>query len=473
MTDGVFIAMPVYRGSDVIEETLRSILAQTYENFHVVMSVDGSDDPTIEVCREYEDDPRIDVFVQESRLGWPGNLNWLVQRCDREYFCYWQQDDLASTGYLESLSKELAARPDAAIAYTDVQWFGAKFDRDSTPGIEGPPLSRVMQNIEAIRFEPLRGLMRASMLPSRPDAIPVTEDESCQEEFVFMTEMASAGAFVRVDTAMYFKRLHGSNVFARWAKFPDWRRRRGWISMGSGMYEIARRIASPEEEPRILTQILDRLAVRRHGRGHFYLPSQETREIRRFTHDFISYSEVRLDNLHSPEDQPRPLERPVHQDILAAVQAESEAATRRLELGDWLSTRGSLHVDPSSTDASAILGYGWSTPEDWGVWTDGGFATLQLPTKAGSKLRIELTGRQFPDWTPMDLGYQLDRGSVDYVTLEPGHSMELVIEVSPQCDGVGVLQLHLPEATSPAELGVSADTRAIGLGLTSLQITES
>ncbi|MEX2653197.1 MAG: glycosyltransferase, partial [Acidimicrobiia bacterium] len=100
MRQGVFIAMPVYRGTEVIEETLRSILAQTCTDFHLVMSIDGADDPTVEICRKYADDPRIDVVVQESRLGWPGNLNWLVERCDREFFCYWQQDDLASTGYL-------------------------------------------------------------------------------------------------------------------------------------------------------------------------------------------------------------------------------------------------------------------------------------------------------------------------------------------------------------------------------------
>ena len=133
MNGGVFIGMPVYRGGEVIEETMRSILNQEFDDFHLVMSIDGKDDPTVEICQKYSTDPRIDVVVQETRLGWPGNFNWLVENCDREFFCYWQQDDLATTGYLGSLRRELRARPDASIAHTDVQWFGASFDRTSTP----------------------------------------------------------------------------------------------------------------------------------------------------------------------------------------------------------------------------------------------------------------------------------------------------------------------------------------------------
>ena len=142
---GVFIAIPVYPGGDVIEETIRSILAQTHFDFHLVMSVDGADTPP---SRSAESTPTtLGSTSWSRRTAWlAGNFNWLIENCDRG-FCYWQQDDLASTGYLESLRRELLARSDAAIAYTDVQWFGARFDRNGSPSIEGDPLSRVMQHI--------------------------------------------------------------------------------------------------------------------------------------------------------------------------------------------------------------------------------------------------------------------------------------------------------------------------------------
>jgi glycosyltransferase involved in cell wall biosynthesis len=467
LRSGVFIAMPVYRGADVIEETMRSILAQTYTDFHLVMSVDGADDPTTEACRKYADDPRIDVVVQENRLGWPGNFNWLVENCDREFFCYWQQDDLASSGYLASLRKELLARPDAAIAHTDVQWFGDSFDRNSTPSIEGDLLSRVMQHVEAIRFEPLRGLMRSSMLPTDGMAIPVTEDESCQEEFVFLTHMAAAGAFLRTDTAMYFKRLHGQNVFKRWFGFPDWRRRRGWLSMGSGMYQIVSRNASAADWPIVVAQIADRLAVFRIGRGHFYLPPQHKYGLARFVRDFVDYAGLTFEDLGPTGSRPGSLQRPVHEDVLDALQEERLNFELRAELGRKLHREGVLTTRAGDKAWAALLGFGWSDAEPWGVWSDGGEARLRVPAPKGRGWRATLVGRVFAPDGRVRVRAGTTRQDMVNAEFSGGEHVKLNVESSGSADHV---LLHLPDARAPLTTGASADTRMLGFGLEDVRV---
>ncbi len=466
MKGGVFIAMPVFRGTEFVEETLRSILAQTYSDWHLVMSVDGADDPTVEICRKYEEDPRIDVVVQETRLGWPGNFNWLVENCDREFFCYWQQDDLTSTGYLESLRRELLARPDAAIAYTDVQWFGARFDRNRTPSIEGDPLSRVMQHIEAIGYGPLRGLMRSSMLPSSSEAIPVTEDESCQEEFVFLTHMAAAGAFVRVETAMYFKRLHTSNVFVRWTHFPNWRRRRGWISMGVGMYHTARALAAPELRPRILSQIIDRLVIERHGRAHFYLPTQSTLEIHLFVRDFVAFGEIAATDL-ALAGAAEALERPIHLAVLGALAQEEARAQTRADLQLRLEQGDSLTVAINEEEGEAFLGFGWSATESWGVWSDGGRATLRIPAPPGRSWRAYLLGQVYGTTDAVPFSFGTPNGPLLRVEAQPNQDVSIVVESDGEDD---VVRLELPWARSPKEDGASEDERALGFGLMRLTV---
>jgi hypothetical protein len=466
LTDGVFIALPVYRGSEVIEETLRSILAQTDDDFHLVMSVDGADDPTVETCRKYTDDPRVDLVVQETRLGWPGNFNWLVESCDREFFCYWQQDDLASTGYLEKLRKELLARPDAAIAYTDVQWFGGRFDRNGSPSIEGDALSRVTQHIEAIRYEPLRGLMRSSMLPQERNAIPVTEDESCQEEFVFLARMAAAGAFVPVDSAMYFKRLHGTNAFVRWQDFPDWRRRRGWISIGAGMYRVARELATPELQPRILGQTLDRLAVERHGRAHFYSPSQTRDELHRFVRDFVACARVADDDLRAPELEP--LDRPIHPEIVRALELQSKASAQRANHAEQLRSSGSIVIDLQESSDDSILGFGWSHHEPWGIWSDGDEATLRVPAREGLSWRATLKARTFAPNGPVTVGIAAYGQPMSYAEAGSTEPLTLTIESDPS--SAGTIRLHLPDARAPIDDQLSGDQRKLGIGLTQLSI---
>jgi hypothetical protein len=431
------------------------------------MSVDGADDPTIEICRKYEHDPRIDVVVQESRLGWPGNFNWLVENCDREFFCYWQQDDLASTGYLDSLRRELLARPDAAIAYTDVQWFGARFDRNGSPSIEGDTLSRVMQHIEAIRYEPLRGLMRAPMLPRGRDAISVTEDESCQEEFVFLADMAAAGAFVRIDTAMYFKRLHTSNAFVRWAQFPEWRRRRGWLSMGAGMYRIARNHAPIADWPGITAQLADRLAVVRHGRGHFYAPEQTGEGIGRFVRDLVAFARMTEADLGSSGFEPGALERPVHSEVLRALRVERVNLAHRAHMTEELETESALALEPTDYRGAALLGVGWSDIEPWGVWTDSGEATLRVPVPPGRAWRATLSGRVYGTSDAVPIGFGTTTGPLDMVEAHPDQDMSIVVESDAGNDTV---RLRLLGARSPEEDGVSSDTRVLGFGLTKLTV---
>ncbi len=468
MRPGVFIAMPVYLGTEFIEESIRSILAQTFEDFHLVMSVDGDDDQTIEVCRKYSDDPRVDVVVQEQRLGWPGNFNWLVTNCDREFFCYWQQDDLASTTYLESLRRELASRPDASIAYTDVQWFGAKFHRDSTPSIEGTALARVMQHIEAIRYEPLRGLMRSADLPRDKPAIPETRDESCQEEFVFLAHMAAAGAFIRVDSAMYFKRLHTANAFERWLHFPEWRRRRGWISMGAGMYDIARSVAPDELSVPTLAQILDRLAVNRLGRGYFYLPPQSPEEQMRLTRDFVAYAGLDRAELGVSNVQTRGLERPVARGIIDGLEYQKQAFEELEVIADSLSNLGTVTLEMGQGVGTCLLGYGWSNPEPWGVWTESDEATLNIPAPPGRKWEALLTGRALGSEGTWTIGSGTEDGRVRYQSFE----LPTRIEVAVHSDGTaGSIRLELPSATSPSSLGLSSDTRFLGFGLEQLQIS--
>jgi glycosyltransferase involved in cell wall biosynthesis len=460
VTDGVFIAMPVYRGVEVIAETLRSIRDQTLDDIHLVMSVDGSDDPTIDICKEFISDPRFDLVTQEQRLGWPGNFNRLVELCDRPFFCYWQQDDLASTNYLEVLRKELLAQPKAAIAYTDVQWFGASFDRTSLPNIEGDPLQRVLQHIEAIRYEPLRGLMRASTLPTHPDAIPVTDDESCQEEFVFLTEMAAAGSFVRTDQAMYFKRLHRNNVFVRWQGWPGWRRRRGWISMGAGMYEIARSLAADADSPRLLGLIIDRLAVDRPGRAFFYLPPETPTELERFVRDFTAFAQV--DDFGHP--QIGSLERPVHSAILSGLGRVRRNALERIELAHQLATEGSVSVGPDRLET--VLGYGWSVPEPWGVWSDGEEATLWFRSLPGTPLRVTVEGRIYATSRGTSrVGYTLGDGPMQYIEALPDEPLRVVVDCPPNGAGEQFIRFKLPDARSPLEDAMSADARVLGIGL--------
>ena len=65
----ITIVTVVYNGSTTLEETIQSILTQTYDNLEYIIIDGGSTDGTIDIIKKYED--RIDYWQSEPDIGIP------------------------------------------------------------------------------------------------------------------------------------------------------------------------------------------------------------------------------------------------------------------------------------------------------------------------------------------------------------------------------------------------------------------
>ena len=160
----ITVGVPVFRGWQYVEESLRALQAQTFSAFQVLISVDGNDQRSAVVCRPFIADPRFRITLQEHRLGWAGNVNWLLQRCDTEFFCFAQQDDLLDPCYFEVLLEAAAKHPDAAVLYSEMVVFGRLDEHRLAPSITGDARVRMIAQIDSLLFEPFRGLVRKRAL---------------------------------------------------------------------------------------------------------------------------------------------------------------------------------------------------------------------------------------------------------------------------------------------------------------------
>ena len=438
----VFIAVPVYKGQDFIQETLRSIQRQDHADFKVCISVDGDDQVSAEACEPFLRDPRFEMYVQQRQLGWAGNLNWLMDRCDGDFFCFWQQDDLAATSYLSRLVSQVAREPDAACVFSDVQWFGTRIDRVETPSLTGFALERVLQQIERGYYAPFFGLVPVAVL-ERVGHVRLTPHDSPLEDQVWLATLVAQGPWHRVPGTLYFKRGHTAETHLGWeGSTNDAFRRLTWLEWGAGMLGAAISASPPQEHGKLFDIVFERLTTAREGRWLFYNPHAGGAEaFEAFRDDFASLVRQRFQVVGTVDR------------LLGAYAEES-------------GRRGALSLAIGAGEpALALLGSGWSAPEANGVWSDGSMAFLRLPEATDGPWKIVLRASPYPG-PAVDriliarMGNQIVAQHV-YPAGSVGadRPLEFIVE-SP-----GRLTLDMPWATSPRDMGRSGDSRRLGICL--------
>ncbi len=110
MTPTVSVCIPTYNGERFVERTLRSVLAQHYTDFEIVLGDDGSTDATLDVVRRITDD-RLRIVSGVSGVSAPANFNRLIAAARGKYVKLLCQDD---TLYPDCLGRQVAAMEDGA-----------------------------------------------------------------------------------------------------------------------------------------------------------------------------------------------------------------------------------------------------------------------------------------------------------------------------------------------------------------------
>ena len=96
----ISVCIPTYNGAKYIAQTIESILNQTFTDFEVIVSDDGSSDETLEIVGSFND-PRIVRIDRLSKVGAEANWNNAVATASASLVKLVCQDDLLYPQCLE------------------------------------------------------------------------------------------------------------------------------------------------------------------------------------------------------------------------------------------------------------------------------------------------------------------------------------------------------------------------------------
>ena len=186
-----------------MEGTLRCASAQTHASLRILVSVDRSTDATAAVCQAYaQRDPRVEVHVQEERLGWAGNVNFLLRKVETEFFFIYFHDDVILPVYTERLLAALRECPEAASAHCDMGHFGASQHVSIGHRYSGSTAQRLVEFLVVpSRGSPLRSLTRTAMMG--PDFGLPTDGGGFWANEPYLMSLLVAGPALHVPEVLY------------------------------------------------------------------------------------------------------------------------------------------------------------------------------------------------------------------------------------------------------------------------------
>ena len=210
----VSIGMPVYNGELYLREALESLLAQTFDDFELIVSDNCSTDSTRQICEELAaKDKRIRYYRADINHGASWNHQFVMDKSTAPYFKLAAHDDVCLPQHLEKCVEALDNNTDAVLAYTRTLMM--RGDQSSMTFYQDEvELESVRAAIrygdlinEAPPAFPVFGVIRMQALRSIPGFDPYKASDR-----VVLTRLALMSRFVEIEEALFQYRWHDSNA---------------------------------------------------------------------------------------------------------------------------------------------------------------------------------------------------------------------------------------------------------------------
>jgi hypothetical protein len=210
----VTVGLPVYNGATLVGSAIESILGQTFRNFELIISDNGSTDATEAICRRYAAlDPRIRYYRSPVNRGGTWNFNRVFELATGPYFKWAAHDDMCKPRFLECCVDILEKYPQVVVCYPktavidDVNAYVGDYDDGFDLG-SSKACERLRQCIiVSSRCNPVFGVIRSATLATTP-----LMGNYVANDYILLAQLALRGQFYEVPERLFLRREHNQRA---------------------------------------------------------------------------------------------------------------------------------------------------------------------------------------------------------------------------------------------------------------------
>lgn len=205
----VSVGMPVYNSAAWIQSAIESLLAQTFQDFELIISDNASTDATFAICERYaRSDSRIRLFKNDQNIGANRNYCAVLQQGRADYFKWAASNDLCAPTFIEKCVIALENEPTAVLACPQTALFDVD-PSDAKPYDRDVLLTADEGNARYVDLFHMMGLNNAfnGVIRRRALVRAAPLGNFQQADIVLMAELALMGKFLVIPELLFFRRM--------------------------------------------------------------------------------------------------------------------------------------------------------------------------------------------------------------------------------------------------------------------------
>ncbi|HEM6232625.1 TPA: glycosyltransferase family 2 protein [Streptococcus suis] len=217
----ISIIVPVYNVENYLDECIRTVLAQTYSNWELLLINDGSTDSSGTICDDYaKGDERIRV-IHKNNGGLSDARNAGIDNCTGEYITFLDSDDGIRGDFLEECVTTANQHDvDIVIGHFFIWdennqtflYFVDQAQKDTTEVISAQEaLNRqvVWKNLNTAPFVVAWGkLFRASLF----NTVRFPKGKVFEDEYTIHKTLLESNTIALINKEFYMYRRHGNSI---------------------------------------------------------------------------------------------------------------------------------------------------------------------------------------------------------------------------------------------------------------------
>lgn len=194
-----------YNYQDYIEESINSVLRQTYKNYELLIIDDGSTDDSKEIIEKYRYINNVRIIYQKNK-GLNITNNIAMRLADGDYMVRLDADDYWMPDFLEKMVKKIESDPEIGLVFPDYYYI------DQNGEVTGIEKRFNFESEVSLLDLPAHGACTMIRLDYLKNLGGYDESFTCQDGYDLWLKFIHAHKVVNINEPLFYYRRHGNNL---------------------------------------------------------------------------------------------------------------------------------------------------------------------------------------------------------------------------------------------------------------------